>query len=85
MAREIPKEDLVIHGVPKPILTFVERYTAFIGLDPQKFWQQEIISAVDSLITCLDGDYFDRDTLLECYGLKAILELEKAKEKEERH
>jgi len=36
----IPTENLTIEGVPKPLLTFIQKYIELVGIDPQEFWRR---------------------------------------------
>jgi hypothetical protein len=61
--------------VPKPLADFLTTFLAFAKIKPEDFWQNEVTTAVWSL---LDRDFLcgwlERNGLIQRYGLKQALE-----------
>jgi hypothetical protein len=73
MAERNPTENLTIEDIPKPLLTFIQKYIELIGITPQEFWRSEVKDLVSRLLDTISGLWLDGDELASRHGLKETL------------
>ena len=68
------KEDLVTVTIriPKQVDRFIRALCAFSGLDIERFYEKELVTAIESITSSMTGPYIDSERIKEVYGLNEV-------------
>jgi hypothetical protein len=70
--REMEYVEITVR-IPKPLNDFIESYFGFVGVDPQAFWEREVIGDIGALLETLEGQHLSPEGLIKRYGLAEAL------------